>query len=201
MKTLVLATNNPGKVRELQQLGAGLPLERRSLADYPEVPPVPETGITYDANAAIKTRTVAQKTGEWALADDSCLEVDALNGAPGIRSSRFGGPGATDADRIRLLLDPLRDVPGPERTARFRAAVAIASPESSLHITEGTCEGIIAREPSGSGGFGYDPIFYLPELGMTMAQLPPEKKNEISHRARAVRAARQILEKLLAESG
>lgn len=197
VKTLVLATRNPGKVREMRALLADLPVVVQSLADYPQVPEIAETGTTFAENATLKARAVAAATGHLALADDSGLEVDALDGAPGVYSSRFAGPDATDADRNALLLEKLRDVPAPQRTARFVAAVAIATPAGELHLTQATCEGRIACQPRGEHGFGYDPIFLLPERGQTMAELSPEEKNQISHRARAVAQAREILRTLV----
>ena len=135
------------------------------------------------------------------LADDSGLEVDALDGAPGVYTARYAGPGASDEDRYRKLLATLGDIPPEQRTARFRCAVALAHPGRRPTVAEGTCEGVIAYEPQGANGFGYDPVFYLPEFGCTMAQLHPEHKNRISHRARAMRAARPLLDQILAEGG
>lgn len=193
---LVVATRNPGKVREIQAILADLPLEILSLADFPDLPDVAETGDTFEENAALKARAICQATGLLTLADDSGLEVDALGGAPGVYSSRFAGPTATDADRNTILLQKLRGVPPPQRTARFVAAVAIASPEGWVHTTRATCEGQIALAPRGQHGFGYDPVFLLPDRGVTMAELPPEEKNQISHRARALAWAKQILARL-----
>jgi XTP/dITP diphosphohydrolase len=145
----------------------------------------------------LKAKAAAEATGRVALADDSGLEVDALGGQPGILSSRFAGPEATDRDKCMRILELLEGVPDEERTARFKAAVAISTPEGETVLVEGTCEGRIAREPRGENGFGYDPIFYLPELGKTMAELPSQKKNRISHRARALQSAKKVLRKLL----
>ncbi|MDO8683209.1 MAG: XTP/dITP diphosphatase [Armatimonadota bacterium] len=189
MKTLVIATTNPGKVKEISRLLAGLSLNILSLADFPAIPQVEETGSTFTENAIIKARHAAKYTGEMSLADDSGLEVDALDGKPGIQSSRFAGPGATDAQRNKLLLSLLKDTPDEKRTARFHCVVAIASPSGETQIFDGVCEGLITREPRGAHGFGYDPVFFVPEYGKTMAELPPEVKNEISHRAKAVKAS------------
>jgi XTP/dITP diphosphohydrolase len=169
-----------------------------SLRDFPDMPEIEETGDTFAENAEIKATTVARITGKLTLADDSGLEVDALGGQPGVLSSRFGGPDATDRDKYLRILELLQGVPDEKRTARFRAAVAISTPQGETVIVEGTCEGRIAREPSGEGGFGYDPVFYIPEVGQTMAEAPSDLKNRISHRARAMQTAKRILEAYLA---
>jgi len=187
---LVIATANPGKVREFRALLADLPLELSGAEGMPEVE---ETGATFAANAELKARAAAAWSGEWALADDSGLEVDALDGAPGVHSNRFAGEGTTEADRNARLLALLADVPPDRRTARYRAAVAVAAPDGRVWVHEGTCEGRIQDEPRGENGFGYDPHFFVPEHGCTMAELPPETKNRISHRARALAGARPIL--------
>lgn len=193
MLTLALATRNPGKVRELRALLAGLAVELRTLEEFPQVPPLPETGETFAANATSKALTVARLTGHVALADDSGLEIDALGGAPGVASATFLGPRATDVDRNRWVLQRLRGLPDSRRTARYRAVVAVASPDGVVRTFEGTCEGRIARDPRGIEGFGYDPIFFVPAYRRTMAELTPELKNRISHRAAALAAARAYL--------
>jgi XTP/dITP diphosphohydrolase len=193
MNDLVLATRNPNKVEEIKALLADVPVRVLSLLDYPEIPDTPETGATFAENAEIKARAAAQATGHTTLADDSGLEVDALGGEPGVYSNRFAGPGASDRDKYMRVLELLRGVPDEKRTARFKATIAIASPEGEVKIVEGTCEGRIAREPKGTNGFGYDPIFRLLELGKTMAELTPEEKNAISHRGKALRAAKNLL--------
>ena len=172
-------------------------MEVESLLDHPEVPEVEETGSTFLENALLKARAVAAATGCLALADDSGLEVDALNGAPGVRSARFAGPGADDAERNRRLLQMLQGVPPERRTARYVAAIAIADPAGEARTTAATCEGAIAPSPRGEGGFGYDPIFLLPDRGLTMAEISPEEKNRISHRGRALQQARGILLEML----
>ncbi|MBI3944605.1 MAG: XTP/dITP diphosphatase [Armatimonadetes bacterium] len=197
MTTLVLATRNAYKVGELRALLADLPVAIRSLADYPAVPDVPETGATFAENAALKARAVAAATGHLALADDSGLVVDALGGAPGIRSSRFAGPGATDRDRVDRVLALMKDVPEERRAARFVAAVAVAAPGGEARTVVAACEGRIAFAPRGEHGFGYDPIFLIPDRGLTMAELPPEEKNRISHRAQAIARAREALREVL----
>jgi XTP/dITP diphosphohydrolase len=160
---------------------------------------VDESGGTFAENAILKARAYAQASGFLTLADDSGLEVDALDGAPGVRSARYAGADASDEDRYRLLLSHLADVPEEERTARFRCVVAVATPEGDVSTAEGHCEGLIGFEPRGRHGFGYDPVFYMPDRGATMAELPPEVKNRVSHRARATQAALPILQRLLAE--
>lgn len=196
MYDLVLATRNAKKVEELKTLLADLPIRILSLRDFPEAPETPETGTTFAENAELKARAAALATGRPALADDSGLEVDALGGEPGVYSNRFAGPTATDRDRYMRVLELMDGVPEDKRTARFRAAVAVARPDGETIVVEGTCEGRIALEPRGEHGFGYDPVFYLPELGKTMAELRPDEKNRISHRGKAMHAAKSILRDL-----
>ena len=201
--TLLVATHNPGKVREYRELLAGLPLEVTYLDAEGITLEVEEAGATFAENAILKATTYARATGLLTWADDSGLEVDALGGAPGIYSARYAGPGASDADRYRKLLDALAGVPWDRRTARFRCTVAIAIPPPDAPGTwaaEGICEGIIAFGPAGSNGFGYDPVFYLPEQRATMAQLPSEVKNQISHRGRAALTAAVVLGRCCAGS-
>ncbi|MFZ5858976.1 MAG: RdgB/HAM1 family non-canonical purine NTP pyrophosphatase [Chloroflexota bacterium] len=194
---LLLSTNNKGKLRELQAILADMPIELLTPADLGLSLDVDEDGSTYAENAAKKALAFAKASGLICLADDSGLEVDALNGAPGLYSARYSSkPGATDADRRQFLLQNLADQPRPW-TARFRATVAVAGPEGGVQIAEGTCEGQIIPDERGTGGFGYDPIFLLDGLTQTMAELPEETKNRLSHRARAVQAARPILMKLI----
>lgn len=194
MPKLLIATNNRGKLREIQALLTDLLLELVIPADLGLQLEVDETGQTYAENAALKVRAFAQASGLMALADDSGLEVDALDGQPGVHSARFAPwPGATDADRRKLLLERLADQPQPW-TARFRCLAAIAVPgDETIHLVEGVCPGQIIPEERGQNGFGYDPIFLIPELGRTMAQLEMDEKNRLSHRARAVLAARPWL--------
>lgn len=192
-RRLVVATKNQGKVRELRALLSDLPLELLSADDMPEVD---ETGSTFEENALLKARAAAAWSGEWALADDSSLEVDALNGGPGVHSNRFAGENTTEAQRNTRLLELVEGVPPERRTCRYRAAVAIAAPDGRTWVTEGACEGVLLTEYRGTHGFGYDPLFYLPEAGQTMAELDPATKNRISHRARALAGARSVLERL-----
>jgi len=186
---LVFATRNRGKLRELVRLLQIEGVALLSLEDLPGVPEVEERGMTFAANAITKARAVAQATGLPALADDSGLEVDALGGAPGVHSARYAGAGASDADRIALLLKNLASLPAERRTARFRCAVAFVDPrrpeQPILH--EASCEGRILERPRGEGGFGYDPVFHIEELGKTLAEVDPETKNRLSHRGKAMR--------------
>lgn len=193
MQRLFIATRNPGKLRELEAILGHLQVALEPALTMPEVA---ETGTTFSENAELKAREAAAWGGDWALADDSGLEVDALGGGPGVHSNRFAGESTTEEDRNEALLRLMDGVPDGHRTARYRAAVALAAPDGRVWITEGTCEGVILREGRGSGGFGYDPLFFLPEYGCTMAELPPEEKNRISHRARALAEALPIIEKL-----
>ncbi len=195
MQKLLLATNNQGKVREYQSLLEGIPFELVTPAQQGVHLEVPETGSSYEENARLKAVAFANTSRLLTLADDSGLEVDALNGEPGIRSSRYAGEGAGDADRVKYLLNKLRDVPQEKRTARFRCVIAIAFPDGRVEFCSGTCEGIITFSPRGEEGFGYDPVFYFPELKKTMAELSMDVKNRISHRARAAMEARKFFEK------
>lgn len=181
---LVVATKNAGKAVEIQ---AALPgLEIRTLADHPELEMPPETGETFEANAAAKALYVAQQLGCPALADDSGLVVDALGGAPGVRSARYAE--GSDSDRVKKLLLALEGVPDDQRTARFASAVAFARPGEPVELALGFTEGRIGRQPRGEGGFGYDPVFITEDGRRTMAELTLEEKNAISHRGRALRA-------------
>jgi XTP/dITP diphosphohydrolase len=194
---VILATRNPGKVREIVAIYARLELELRSLAGYPEVPQIREDGATYADNAAAKARAAALRIGLVALADDSGIEVDALSGAPGVQSARFLGPSATDTERNARILLLLEGVPEARRTARYRAAVAVARPDGTVRVFDGICEGRVALAPRGAAGFGYDPIFMPEGAQETMAEIPLEMKNRISHRARALRAAEPYLREIL----
>ena len=192
-RKVVLATLNPGKVRELAHLLGDLPIELVSLADIPGAALPEETGTTYLENALLKAHAAARLTGRAALGDDSGLEVDALGGAPGLHSARFGGPGLDDAGRVALLLARLRDVPPARRGARFRCVIALVDEAGRERAVEGVAEGVIAEAPQGSRGFGYDPVFYYPPLGRTFGELTEYQKDGISHRALAARAARALL--------
>jgi XTP/dITP diphosphohydrolase len=201
MAKLCVGTTNRGKQRELRELLGDWPVEIVFPQQLGLALEVKETGQTFAENAAQKARAYARAAGMSALADDSGLEVDALGGAPGIRSARYAGPGASDEDRVRKLLAELEGVPLDRRTARFRCAVAIARSDGRVSIADGTCEGRIAFAPRGENGFGYDPVFVVSGRGLTMAELPAKVKNQISHRARALRAARPLLDALLDAGG
>ncbi len=196
MNKLLIATNNKGKVKELQDLLKDTGLELVTPAEINLNLEVEEDGATYAENAAKKARAFAQASGLISLADDSGLEVDALDGAPGLYSARYHPkPGANDADRRAYLLENLAGKPRPW-TAHFHATIAIAIPEQDVQIVEGNCYGEIIPEERGSGGFGYDPIFFFPELNQTMAELEMDEKNRLSHRAKAVMNAIPILKKI-----
>jgi XTP/dITP diphosphohydrolase len=199
MLRLLLATTNPGKIRELRALLAGCGWEILTPQDIGLTLQVEEIGQTYADNARRKAEAYARASGLVALADDSGLEVDALGGAPGLHSARYAGQDTTHADKMGMLLAELRDVPDEQRTARFRAVIVIATPDGRTFQTEGVCEGRIARAPRGAGGFGYDPIFLVEGGSRTMAELPAEEKNRISHRARAAAAACAVLRQLADE--
>ena len=193
---LLIATTNPGKVGEYQHLLNGLAYELVSLSEVGIVQEVAETGATYEENALLKAREYAALSGLLTLADDSGLEVDALGGRPGVQSARY----APDSPaRIRQLLAEMQNIPAGERSARFQCVIALAWPDGRTEITTGTCEGQIATAARGANGFGFDPVFYVPEAGLTMAELPEDFKNLISHRARAARSMRPILERMLRE--
>jgi XTP/dITP diphosphohydrolase len=202
-RTILVATTNPGKVRELRAL-LGDGVEWKSLADFPVVGEVKEDGATFAENARKKAIGYAKATGLWTLADDSGLVVDALDGAPGVNSARFSGARAQGADRkvvdqrnMEKLLSLLQGVPAEKRTARFVCCLCLASPEKVLIETRGTLEGVVTENRTGTGGFGYDPVFLVPQLGKTVAQLGEEEKNAISHRGNAMRKLKPLLGKLL----
>ena len=191
---LVIATSNKGKIVELHSLLASLPLRLRSLAEFPGIMEVEESGQTFIDNAVLKASGYAGQTGLWTLADDSGLEVDALGGAPGVFSARYGGEGATDAERVLRLLGELSECDGQERLARFICVIAIADPQGRIaNLSTGKCEGQIALAPRGRGGFGYDPIFIPRGFNQTFGELPAEIKERISHRALALEDALAFL--------
>ena len=194
---LVLATRNAGKKHEFEDLLRGAGIQLRTLDEFPEADDPDETGATFEENALIKARAAAETTGLWALADDSGLCVDALEGRPGIHSARYA-KGADDA-RWKKLLGELAHVADPQRTARFRCVLALASPGGQTHVVDGTCEGRITREPRGAHGFGYDPLFLVaPSFTQTGAELPPAEKNRLSHRAAAAGQMAAKIQSLLA---
>ena len=193
MPKLLLATNNQGKVREYRSLLEGIPFQLVIPAEEGIPLNVKETGKSFEENASLKAKAFAVRSGLLTLADDSGLEVDAVGGEPGVMSARYAGEGASDEKRINYLLSRLKDVPWEKRTARFRCVIAIAAPDGGVQLCSGECRGIVAFEPRGEHGFGYDPVFYFPEMGKTMAELPMDIKNQVSHRGRAAREARRIL--------
>lgn len=197
MKLLVATTNRKKGGEMVQILGAaGLAVEIVTLADYPELPEVEETGETFLANAHLKAKAAVAQTGLISIADDGGLAIDALDGAPGVFSHRYLGESTPFSEKMDRILDMLRDVPDSGRTCRFCCAVVIATPDGRTFECEGTCEGRIAHEKRGGGGFGYDPIFLLPGLGRHMAELDPDEKHRISHRGKALACAVPILRTL-----
>lgn len=182
-----------GKIQEYRKLLQDLPLTIVSLADFSGLSDIPETGTTFRENALIKARAAAAATGQMALADDSGLEVDYLQGAPGVFSARYAGPGKDDQANNKKLLEALRGVPSEQRGARFRCVIALVTPQGKEFLSEGVCQGEIAFRPRGTKGFGYDPLFLIPSLGKTFAELDSDVKNRISHRAQAMREMREIL--------
>jgi len=193
---ILLATQNKGKAAEFQELLADSDIEVCSLLDFPDWEDIEETGQTFAENALLKAREAMKKTGLVTLADDSGLEVEALKGAPGIYSARFAGEQGNAAKNIDKLLLLMEEVPEEKRGARFRCSLAIVTPDGREFLVEGKVEGKILRRRQGKSGFGYDPVFYLPASGQTMAELSSAQKNEISHRAQAFRQALPILLKL-----
>jgi XTP/dITP diphosphohydrolase len=190
--TLVLATTNPDKLREIRPMLAGLDIELRTLADFPTIEPPEETGTTFAENARLKARYYAVRTGMTTIAEDSGLELDALDGAPGVESARFGGADSSYPEKFALLYKMLRDRGASGSTARFVCAVAVASGDAILFETRGIVEGEIASAPKGEGGFGYDPIFFYPPFRCTLAEAG-ERKSSVSHRAMAFRQLREKL--------
>ena len=198
---LILATGNQGKVREIVT-GLALPsLSYKSLNDFSGLPEIIEDGLSFLENALIKARTISRLLGLPVLADDSGLEVDCLKSQPGIYSARFAGPEATDRANNEKLLSLMREVPDDQRTARFVCVMVLTLPSGEWVQAEGVCRGLISRSPLGDQGFGYDPVFYLPDFQKTMAQLPLEAKNKISHRARALEKIRPYLAAMVENLG
>ncbi len=199
MPRLLLGTNNAGKSVELRRILDGCGWELVTPADIGLQLEVEESGSTYEENAIAKAVQYSHASGLVALADDSGLEVDALDERPGVQSARYAGPNATDGERVQKLLEEVREVPDQARSARFRAVIAIAAPGGRVETVEGVAEGRIARAPRGTNGFGYDPVFLLPERSLTMAELPSQEKDAVSHRGIAARKARAVLERWLRE--
>jgi len=198
---IVLATRNRGKIREIKYILSDLPIEIKSLLDFPNIPEIEEKGNTFEENALIKAKTVAKLTGLPALADDSGLAVDCLNGAPGVYSARYAGEGADDKKNNEKLLRELEGIPLERRGAAFVCVIALCIPKGNCYIEKGKCKGVISLSPRGSYGFGYDPIFFLPDYGKTMAELPLEVKNQISHRYKALKKIKSLIRKLFIDAG
>jgi XTP/dITP diphosphohydrolase len=196
---LVLGTRNHGKLAEFRSLFKGMHIKLLSFYDFPDIPPVVEDGKTFQQNASKKAKTIAKATGRIAVSDDSGLEVDSLNADPGVYSARFAGEKATDRDNARKVLKMLDGVPWEERTARFVCVICASTPRGKTISAEGSCSGKISFEMRGSHGFGYDPIFIPDGHQMTMAEMDPELKNKISHRADAMRKFRKMLKGFLEE--
>lgn len=200
--TVVLATTNPGKIREFHHLleMAGLPLRIVGLAEMGVAPP-PETGTTFAENAVLKARHAAASTGLPALADDSGLAVDGLGGAPGVYSARYAGEGAGDEANRRRLIAAIAPLPEEARAGRFVCAIALARPDGAVEVVEGRCDGVLLTAPRGTNGFGYDSLFFMPERGRTMAELSMEEKSAVSHRAQALARAVPLLRRLVGHAG
>lgn len=192
-ETLLIATNNAHKVTELRRILGKADVTLLTPAGTGIDIAVDETGETFEENARLKARAFCAASGLPALADDSGIEVDALGGRPGVRSARYGGNGLDDADRTQLLLDELADVPEGQRTCRYRVVLVLTRPDGSEEVVDGACEGQVAFAPVGENGFGYDPVFYVPRFGRTMAQLDPAEKDAISHRGQATRRMAALL--------
>ncbi|MFT9598044.1 XTP/dITP diphosphatase [Mesobacillus sp.] len=195
MESVIIATKNKGKAKEFEKLFLPKGLAVKTLLDYPEIEDVEETGSTFEENAILKAETIANNLGVRVIADDSGLEIDALEGRPGVYSARYAGSEKNDENNIDKVLDELQDVPENERTARFCCALAMAEPGKETVTVFGTCEGRILDERRGTNGFGYDPIFFVETKGKSMAELASDEKNKISHRANAIRKLDDLLNK------
>ncbi|PLS01335.1 XTP/dITP diphosphatase [Neobacillus cucumis] len=197
MKEVIIATKNPGKAREFEHIFASRGIMVRTLLDFPEIPEVEETGTTFEENAILKAEAVSRALNKMVIGDDSGLMVDALEGRPGIFSARYAGEPKNDENNTDKVLQELQGVPEEKRTARFYCALAMAIPGQETRTVSGTCEGRILEERRGTNGFGYDPVFYVPEKGSAMAELPSEEKNKISHRAAALKKLESVLDAIL----
>lgn len=198
MTEIVLATRNRGKLREIRAILSRFDVRLRPLDDFPQVPEIVEDGTTFLENVQKKARTAARMTERTTIADDSGLVVEALGGRPGVYSSRYAGPGATDAERAAKLLEEMRHVPEDERGAAFHCLIGIVAPDGREEYVEGRCSGLITYEPRGAGGFGFDPVFYYPPCDKTFAELDPSIKNRVSHRAVALAKLEAVLPGYLA---
>jgi XTP/dITP diphosphohydrolase len=197
MKEVIIATKNPGKAREFEHIFAPRGIVVRTLLDFPEIPEIEETGTTFEENAILKAEAVSNALGKMVIGDDSGLIVDALEGRPGIYSARYAGEQKNDQDNIKKVLSELKNVPEEKRTARFYCALAVASPGQETMTVSGICEGRILEEPRGTNGFGYDPVVFVLEVGVAMAELPSAEKNKISHRANALNKLDVVLDSIL----
>lgn len=196
IKSIIVATKNKGKAKEFEQLFSRYGIEVKTLLDFPDIPDIEETGDAFEENANIKAETISRLANAYVVADDSGLVVDALDGRPGVYSARYAGPGKDDQANIDKVLHEMEGVRNEERSARFYCALALAGPGVKTMTVNGTCEGVILHERRGTGGFGYDPIFYVPAEGRSMAELEPEMKNRISHRAKAIKELERHLQNL-----
>ncbi|MDN5331754.1 MAG: XTP/dITP diphosphohydrolase [Tepidanaerobacteraceae bacterium] len=192
MPNLVIATKNQGKLKEFKAMLSDIPLNVLSLGDFQEIE-VDENGKTFEENALIKAKKVVQMTGDAVLSDDSGLEVEVLGGRPGVHTARYAGPGASDHENIEKLLKELEGVPPEKRKARFVCCLCLALPDGRIFVEHGYLEGFITFEPKGTMGFGYDPVFFVPELGKTLSEATPQEKNAVSHRARAMQKMKKHL--------
>lgn len=190
---IVIASRNAGKIEEIEKYLAEPRIRLIPLSEFPDIPELCETESSFEKNAVSKARVVAEATGILTLSDDSGLEVDALGGAPGVRSARFAGEHTSDQENNVKLLERMRDVPDAERTARFRCVIALCEPGAAVELADGTCEGLILREPRGEKGFGYDPLFYYPPLKLTFSEMDAATKLSVSHRGNALRRLKSIL--------
>ncbi|WML25399.1 XTP/dITP diphosphatase [Neobacillus sp. OS1-33] len=201
MKEVIIATKNPGKAREFEHIFSARGIVVRTLLDYPEIPEVEETGVTFEENAILKAEAVSQALGKMVIGDDSGLMVDALEGRPGIYSARYAGEPKNDQNNTDKVLSELKGLPEEKRSARFYCALAVAVPGQEPMTVSGTCEGRILEERRGTNGFGYDPVFYVPEKGVAMAELSSDEKNKISHRANALKKLDVVLDSILEKAG
>ena len=197
MKEVIIATKNPGKAKEFEHIFAPRGIMVRTLLDFPEIPEVEETGSTFEENAILKAEAVSQALNKMVIGDDSGLMVDALEGKPGIYSARYAGEPKNDQNNTKKVLSELTGVPEAERTARFYCALAVAVPGQETFTVSGTCEGRILEAPRGTNGFGYDPVFFVPDKGCAMAELSADEKNNISHRANALKKLDDVLDSIL----
>lgn len=197
MKEIIIATKNKGKAKEFAELFGPLGFKVKTLLDYPDAPDIEETGKTFTENALLKAQGIAKLYQKIVIADDSGLVIDALNGRPGVYSARYAGEEKNDKANIQKVLSEMKDIPHDKRTAHFHCTLALVQPGTAPITVDGICEGLILTEKRGNNGFGYDPIFYVPQLDKTMAEMTPEEKNKISHRGNAIRALYEIIQEAM----